>query len=79
MAGNFVIAKLDAENSKIILNVVDGSGARVSGTAQISLDLALLTGTEKDMQPREIIYQDADCKWKKRWVLCTAEEASAAP
>jgi len=79
MAGNYVHARIDAENKQIIINVVDSSGARVTGTAQINLDLALLEGTDKDMEPREIIYQDASCNWKKRWVLCTDEEDAEAP
>lgn len=74
MAGNFVIAKLDAANQRIIINVQDAAGDPVAGTGQITLDLTLLTGTDKDMRPREVIYKDAECNWKRRWVLCTAEE-----
>lgn len=79
MAGNYVCAKLDPENKRIIVNVVDIDGVRVSGTGQITLDLTLLTGTSIDMQPREIVYQDAACAWKKRWVLCTDEEDAVEP
>lgn len=75
MAGNFISARHDPANSRIIINIVDSAGARVSGTGQISLDLTLLTGTDKDMQPREIIYLDAECNEKRRWVLCTAEQS----
>lgn len=74
MAGNYVHARLDAENQQIIINVLDGTGARVSGTAQIKLPLASLTGTNKDMEPREVQYLNAECNLKRRWVLCTAEE-----
>ncbi len=76
MPGNFIHSRLDSENSRIILNILDDSGERVSGTAQITLDLTMLTGSDKDMQPREIIYKDAACIAKKRWVMCTAEESA---
>lgn len=79
MAGNYVCAKLDPENKRIIINVVDADGDRVTGTAQITCDLTLLTGSSVDMQPREIVYQNAACEWKKRWVLCTDEEDAVEP
>ena len=74
------VAKLDAEGQHIYIQLHDPTTGDIIATSGIiDLDLTDLTGTNKFARFREIVYQDKDCAWKKRWVLCTEEEASEAP
>lgn len=80
MADYICKAKLAPESMSIILELCDPTTGATLGTfGNMEMNLSDLTGDNKQVKFREIVYQDADCNWKKRWVLCTEEEDAEAP
>lgn len=80
MADAICVGKFVVADKKLILELRHPTtGALITSFGSVSIDLADLVGTNKEARFQEIVYQNADCEWKKRWVLCTDEEDAEAP